>query len=108
NNIRRVATERAKLETHLTSDFNHIVAAACRVLVEFIYDTIERGRRRALREMLSLCEDAAHGDTDRVVRERLLRYLETTYSREIEDIIGETGRYDKLMRLVAGRIDSTD
>ncbi|MGH9425954.1 MAG: hypothetical protein ACRD2L_06600, partial [Terriglobia bacterium] len=104
----RVVTERAKLEKHLTADFQRFVAAACRVLVEFIYDTIERGRRRALREMLSLCEDAVRGDTDRVVRERLLRYLETTYSQEIEDIIGETGRYDKLMRLVDGKIESTD
>lgn len=104
----RVVTERAKLERHLTADFQRFVAVACRVLVEFIYDTIERGRRRALREMLSLCEDAVRGDTDRVVRERLLRYLETTYSREIEDIIGETGRYDKLLRLVDGKVESTD
>jgi ATP-dependent DNA helicase RecQ len=104
----RVLTERTKLERHLTADFPRFVAAGCRVLVEFIYDTIERGRRRALREMLSLCEDAVRGDIDRVVRERLLRYLETSYSREIEDIVGETGRYDKLMRLVDGKVEAAD
>jgi ATP-dependent DNA helicase RecQ len=92
----------------LKQDFSQFIALACKVLVEFIYDTIERGRRRALREMLSLCEEALRGDADRVVRERLLRYLETTYSREIEDVIAESGRFDRLMQLVDGKIESTD
>jgi ATP-dependent DNA helicase RecQ len=104
----RGATERAKLAGHLSQDFSQFVVAACKVLVEFIYDTIERGRRRALCEMLSLCEEALGGDADRLVRERLLRYLETSYSPEIEAMIAETDRFDRLMQLVDGKIESTD
>ena len=104
----RVASERAKVEKHLGEDFGPFVRSASRILIEFIYDTIERGRRRALREMLSLSEEALRSDSpDKTVRERLLRYLETTYSREIEDVLSETDRFTRLMELVDGKVEMT-
>lgn len=102
----RVASERAKVDRHLNEDFGSFVRSASRILIEFIYDTIERGRRRALREMLSLSEEALRSDSpDTAVRERLLRYLETTYSREIEDVLVETNRFIRLMELVDGKVE---
>lgn len=42
-------------------------------LIEFVYDTVERSRRRSLREMWLLASDAAHDGE--VVRQRVLEYL---------------------------------
>lgn len=104
----RVASERGKLERYLGEGFHAFVSSACRILIEFVYDTIERGRRRALREMLSLSEETLRSDApDATVRERLLRYLETTYSREIEDILSETDKFDRLIGLVDGKVETT-
>ena len=46
----------------------------CSLLIDFIYEHIERARRRSLREML---EAASLGDGERL-RERILNYLTTT------------------------------
>jgi len=55
------------------------------LLLQFIYDVIERGRRRALYEMLLACTTSS---TDKDIRGRILRYLEATeYSETLEQII---------------------
>ena len=55
------------------------------VLLRFIYDVIERGRRRALGEML-LAATVEPGDA--AIRSRILRYLESTqYSEALEAVI---------------------
>ncbi len=57
------------------------------LLLHFIYDVIERGRRRALYEMLLVCTDSP---TDKAIRQRILRYLEATeYSEALEQIIND-------------------
>ena len=57
------------------------------LLLHFVYDVIERGRRRALHEMLLTCTDSP---TDKAIRQRLLRYLEATeYSEALEQIIND-------------------
>jgi len=101
----RVRLERDKLFQHLSEEPYTFVRSACRILIEFSYDTIERGRRRGLGEMLELCEKARPGESDRIVRERILRYLETTYSREIEDVLSEKERFDRLIQLVDGIVE---
>ena len=64
------------------------VVAAAKVLIDFIYDTIEKGRRRGLREMVKVTESAlASSDQDHEVRMRIVRYFESTYSEEIESVI---------------------
>lgn len=54
------------------------------LLLRFIYDIIERGRRRALQEML-LAVTVSPNDEE--VRKRILRYLEATEYSEILDTI---------------------
>ena len=57
------------------------------LLLHFIYDIIERGRRRALSEMLLA---ATVSPTDDSIRQRILRYLEATqYSEVLEEILAE-------------------
>ena len=87
----RVASELSKLKaaTSLNNDSRVLyVVAATKVLIEFIYDTIEKGRRRALREMVKVAEAAlASGNQDNEVRTRIVRYFESTYSEEIDSVI---------------------
>lgn len=57
------------------------------LLLNFIYDVIERGRRRALQEMLLACKNSADGSE---FRKRILRYLEATeYSEALERLLNE-------------------
>jgi ATP-dependent DNA helicase RecQ len=87
----RVAAELSKLKaaTSLINDSRiTYVVAATKVLIEFIYDTIEKGRRRALREMVKVAEAAlASSNQDNEVRTRIVRYFESTYSEEIDSVI---------------------
>src|SRR3990170_4772591 len=58
------------------------------LLLHFIYDVIERGRRRALSEML-LASTAKPSDS--AIRQRILRYLEATeYSEALEAILSQS------------------
>ena len=50
------------------------VLEVCSLLIDFVYEHIERARRRSLREML---EAASQGDGERL-RERILNYLTST------------------------------
>jgi ATP-dependent DNA helicase RecQ len=89
------------------------VLHAGRVLLEFIYSTIEQGRRRALREMLALGQFAASVEADRqdsVIRQRILRYLETSYSEELEKLIEAEGEgLSEVLKLLVGFVsDSGD
>lgn len=57
------------------------------LLLHFIYDVIERGRRRAIYEMLLACTNSP---TDDAIRQRILRYLEVTeYSESLEQIVND-------------------
>ncbi len=57
------------------------------LLLHFIYDVIERGRRRAIYEMLLACENFSGDNT---FRQRILQYLEATkYSEKLEQIIND-------------------
>lgn len=87
-NKSRVLKEVRKMEAYSDLDYLEFMMEACRVLVSFIYETIEKGRRRALNEMLAITESAASSyDSDTVMRERILRYLEYSYTEEIEKIL---------------------
>jgi len=74
------------------------------LLLHFIYDVIERGRRRAFYEMLLACVDSP---TDKAIRQRILRYLEATeYSEVLEDIINDEKVGIKKCRDVFGIVRS--
>lgn len=103
----RVAIERNKITRYKAEPTNQFIKECCKILIEFIYDTIEKGRRRALREMLSLSESAIKSnDPDKTIREGVLRYLETTFSQEIEDVLNEIESFANIKKLVDGYVES--
>ncbi|QRN85480.1 RecQ family ATP-dependent DNA helicase [Clostridia bacterium] len=88
----RVAQERQKLLAIGDIPLKEYIEKTCEILLSFIYDTIEKGRRRALREMLAASEEAVEStNQDEVFRNRILRYLESNYYEEVESIINDEG-----------------
>lgn len=103
----RVRIERQKIAEHADKTYEVFVIEAGKVLLEFIYDTIEKGRRRALREILTLAESAKNKspeESNQIIRERLLKYFETSYSEEIEEILNESGTFNSLRKIVEGEV----
>lgn len=90
-NRSRAKKERRKIEEFINNEYNDFVKFSCKVLIEFIYDVIERGRRGALSAMVQVCDRASNEGSnsdkvDRILREGILNYLEMTYSEELEEI----------------------
>ncbi|MFN0156511.1 MAG: RecQ family ATP-dependent DNA helicase [Bacteroidota bacterium] len=83
---RQAEIEKATKLFHLSlGDF---VLGMVDLLLHFIYDVIERGRRRALYEMFLA---ATESPNDAAIRQRILRYLEATqYSEALEAILAES------------------
>jgi len=104
----RVAQEKQKLLQYIQLPFPDFVRVATEILINFIYDTIEKGRRRAFREILSMSEEAALKTTDQdtLIRERILRYLETTYSEEIQQVLDDVESFHNLKIIFDGGITS--
>lgn len=74
---------RARLQTG-PEDLNGFVRHAARVLVEFVYEAVERGRRIALGAMYQVAKEATTGEA---VRERILEYLqESKFSKAVEEL----------------------
>jgi ATP-dependent DNA helicase RecQ len=74
--------------------------AACRLLLEFIYDTVELGRRRALLEMM---ETARKGATDETIRKRILSYLQRSeFDERLDEIVRDdiAGAGQKVAELI--------
>lgn len=110
----RVITEIARLNAaigNIKGSGMDIVAeyivAAAKVLIEFIYDTIEKGRRRGLREMIKVAEAAlSSSDQDHEVRMRIVRYFESTYSVEIDSVIESTELgFDRIPVILDGTVN---
>jgi len=103
-----VRSEVASLRELPSSSLDEFVHGACLRLTSFIYQTIEKGRRRALREMLALGEQAltgSLGSEDAIIRQGILRYLETTYSEELEKVVqADDEGFGEARKLVGGHI----
>jgi ATP-dependent DNA helicase RecQ len=81
----RKQIELEKASQLLNLSYERFISEMINLLLHFIYDVIERGRRRALSEMLLACSDSP---TDSVFRQRILKYLEATeYTEKLEQII---------------------
>ncbi len=66
--------------------------AAARKIIEFVYDHVEKSRRRALYEMLEAARSAASSaNSDQVLRGRILRHLEWS---EFDDVLDGVVRSD--------------
>lgn len=102
----RIKEESQKLQAHIDKPYNAFVRETCRILIDFIYDTIERGRRRSLREMFDLADSAVgKKNSDEIIRERILRYFESSRAAEIESIIIDPNVFDKLQTVVEGSVN---
>jgi RecQ family ATP-dependent DNA helicase len=101
---RKKAEEIAKNENLTHKEF---VMAIIELLLKFIYDVIERGRRRALYEMLLACTSKSEFD----FRTRILRYLSTTgYTEKLEKIISERAdlNFDIFLDLIGSVASQND
>lgn len=100
--------EVSKLRKFEGLEYHEFIKSATKTLISFIYDTIEKGRRHKLSEMLNLAQEAAKSDDPNdVVRERVLRYLESTYTVEIEKILNEDNLgFNAIKDLLDGYDDS--
>lgn len=84
----RISMELGKLNRVPETPKRRYVLNAARVLTEFVYDTIEKGRRRGLREMVNATEAALRSrDPDKTLRTRIVRYFESTYSEELTAVV---------------------
>ena len=81
----RRKTEIDRVKSYFNLPFYEFLNEVINILLIFIYDVIERGRRRALSEMLLACTEA---NTDASIRKRMLNYLEATaFSEGLEEIL---------------------
>lgn len=80
----RKQVELDKAQKLLGLPINDFITQILDLLLRFIYDIIEKGRRRALQEMLLA---ATVSQNDAAIRQRILRYLEATEYSEILDAI---------------------
>lgn len=80
------------------------VLNAAKVLTEFVYDTIEKGRRRGLREMVNAAAAALKSRTpDDTLRSRIVRYFESTYSEELTEVVESPYLgFDKIPEIIDG------
>ena len=74
HNVQRVENERRKAKQHEAAPLRDAVLDCGRLLLEFVYEEIERARRRALREMW-LAIHATRASPDTGFRKRILDYL---------------------------------
>jgi ATP-dependent DNA helicase RecQ len=73
--------ETEKARQLLSLPLPEFITSVVDLLLHFIYSVIERGRRRAINEMLMAC-------AGKDIRKRILRYLEETeYSKILEEIV---------------------
>ncbi len=80
----RKESESQKISIYMAQPLEEFILSMADTLLRFIYDVIENGRRRALLEML----ECANAKDDRLIRERINRYLEwTRFSENLETII---------------------
>lgn len=87
----RRQTEIENASQLLYLSYSEFILEIVNLLLQFIYEVIERGRRRAFYEMLLACSKSPTDDlTDEAIRQRILRYLEATeYSEALEQIIND-------------------
>jgi ATP-dependent DNA helicase RecQ len=91
----------------LPADKSDPVLYGARTLLDFVYETVEPTRRRALAEMLQAATEAAASgaDPDRL-KDRVLRYLDRSDWDDRLDAIFRTGLTTDAVRLLADDVAS--
>lgn len=81
----RAEQERRKADV-LPDEWDAFVVGVVEQYVQFVYDVIERGQRRAIAEMLAACQAGSGED----LRRRILDYLEQAeFSEAVESILSD-------------------
>lgn len=101
----RRQNEVGKASQLLSSPLKAFVSGMIDLLLHFIYDVIERGRRRAFYEMWLACDSTFKAERD-IFRHRILRYLEGEYSEDLEQLIRDTDIGISRMKDIFGSIYS--
>ena len=84
----RTLTEKNKLRKYSTLNKVEFIKKATHVLIEFVYDTIEKGRRRGLREIYELAKEAVKAENqDLVIKTRINQYIGSNFSTYLDEII---------------------
>ena len=84
----RTLTEKNKLRKYSTLNKMEFIKKATHVLIEFVYDTIEKGRRRGLREIYELAKEAVSAENqDLVIKTRINQYIGSNFSTYLDEII---------------------
>ena len=82
----RAIQERRKAE-ELPEDWDVFVIGVVQLYVQFVYDVIERGQRRAIAEMLAACQSGSGEE----LRRRILDYLEQAeFSEAVEAVLTDS------------------
>ncbi|MDD4728832.1 MAG: helicase-related protein, partial [Dysgonamonadaceae bacterium] len=100
----RMVEELNKAQLLMDQEYEDFVIEMCRLLITFIYETIEKSRRRALNEMVALCRD---NQLDEEIRKRILAYLQTEYSECLEKLLGNDNCGVNEMKNIVENIRST-
>jgi ATP-dependent DNA helicase RecQ len=83
-----IDTYQAKLLSSSDRSHQGLVVAAVALLTDFIYETIEKARRRSLLEMLN-ASTAGDGEA---LRQRILAYLQTSeFDDKLDAVVAESG-----------------
>lgn len=102
--VARAIQERRKAET-LSTEWDTFLSEIGELYVQFVYDIIERGRRRAVAEMLAAC----HAGSGEEFRKRILRYLEAgEFSEAVESILADENGGLSLLRVVMQQVLGPD
>ena len=84
----RTLPEKNKLRKYSTLNKVEFIKKATHVLIEFVYDTIEKGRRRGLREIYELAKEAVKAENqDLVIKTRINQYIGSNFSTYLDEII---------------------
>ena len=75
------------LRDEIDREYEDFVLLVGERLIRFVYEVVERTRRRALSEMLRTCTESSHGSD---IRKRILEYLEPSIFSEAIEAIFDT------------------
>jgi ATP-dependent DNA helicase RecQ len=99
----RIKGEIQKLRKLNVSGEEEFLTGAYEILIQFIYETIEKGRRRGIYEVAQLAEEAkTKTDSNNYVRNRILGYLQANFSEEIESVRMEESTFNNLKKIIEG------
>jgi len=101
----RAEQERRKADA-LPQDWDAFVVGLVSLYVEFVYDVIEHGRRRAIAEMLAACKTGS----GQGLRRRILEYLEQgEFSEAVEEVLSDSrAGLGKIVGVLAGLVSPND